>query len=132
MNMSTRIRSETPIAHPKDAYVIFKRIARKPQEYFTVLTLSGAHEPIKLHIVTIGTLGKTLVHPREVFRPALFDNAAAVMVAHNHPSGQLTPAEEDKAVTRELKAAAEILGIRLLDHLIVSKKGYFSFVQSRT
>lgn len=127
MNLATAIKSGEPIKCADDAYGIFKRIAKKPQEYFTVLTLSVAHVPIKFYIVTIGILNKTIVHPREVFRPALFDNAAAVMVAHNHPSGGLTPSDEDKDVTRTLREAAGILGIRFLDHIIVSKKGFVSF-----
>jgi DNA repair protein RadC len=126
MNMTTRINTDTPIKNAYDSYRIFQRIAKKPREYFAVLTLNGAHAPIKFHIVTIGILTRTLVHPREVFRPALLDNAAAVIVGHNHPSGTHVPSDEDKEITGSLKAAADILGIGFLDHIIVSKKGFCS------
>ncbi|HNQ97126.1 MAG TPA: JAB domain-containing protein, partial [Treponemataceae bacterium] len=74
---------------------------------------------------------RTIVHPREVFADPLSDRAAAVIVCHNHPSGQLEPSEEDRSITKRLTGAADILGITLLDHLIISPKGgYFSFVEA--
>jgi DNA repair protein RadC len=126
MVLSTKIKTDKSIRNPEDAYAIFRKISRKKQEYFTVLTLDSAHVPLKFHIVTIGTLNKTLVHPREIFRPALFDNAAAVIVGHNHPSGLLTPSNEDSEITDSLTQAANILGIAFLDHIIVTKKGFSS------
>ena len=82
-------------------------------------------------VVSLGILNKTIVHPREVFADPLADRAAAVVVCHNHPSGQLEPSEEDRIITRRLAEAGDILGIALLDHLILSPRGgYFSFVEA--
>jgi DNA repair protein RadC len=131
MNLTTTIKDKTVIKIPEKAYDIFKKIAMKPQEYFAVLTLDVAHVPIKFHIVTIGLLTRTVVHPREVFRPAIRDNAAAVIVGHNHPSGVLTPSEEDTEITHMLKEVGKIIGINVIDHLIISKKGFYSFAMSK-
>jgi DNA repair protein RadC len=131
MNLTTTIKDKTIIKASAQAYTIFRKIAGKPQEYFVVLTLSGSHAPIKFHIVTIGLLNRAAVHPREVFRPAIRDNAAAVIVGHNHPSGELEPSPEDKEVTERLREASEIIGINFLDHLIVSEKGFYSFNENK-
>jgi DNA repair protein RadC len=95
-------------------------IRHKPQEHFVVLTLDGANRLIEKRIITIGTLNASLVHPREVFADAITDRAAAIIVAHNHPGGTLEPSGPDIVVTKRLRAAGELLGIRLLDHIIVT------------
>jgi DNA repair protein RadC len=95
-------------------------IRNKPQEHFVVLTLDGANRLIEKRIITIGTLNASLVHPREVFADAITDRAAAILVAHNHPGGTLEPSGPDIVVTKRLRAAGELLGIRLLDHVIVT------------
>jgi DNA repair protein RadC len=105
-------------------------ISGKSQEHFVCITLNGANEVIQKRTVTIGLLDKTLVHPRDVFADVITDRAAAVILAHNHPSGDLQPSDEDLKTQRRLVEAANILGIRVLDHLIVSRKGYFSFADS--
>ncbi len=74
-------------------------------------------------------MNKTQVHPREVFADPITDRASAVIVAHNHPSGSLEPSKEDLDITAQLKSAAEILGIRLLDHIVFNQKGYYSFLE---
>lgn len=95
------------------------------------MSLNGAHEVIETRVVTIGILNRTIVHPREVFADPIADRAAAIIVAHNHPSGQLEPSEEDIIITRRLSEVGELLGITLLDHLILgSKGGYSSFAES--
>ena len=91
-----------------------------------MITLDGANRLIDNSIVFVGTLNQSLVHPREIFAKAVEDRAAAIIVAHNHPSGSLEPSLEDKAITEKLKAAGELMGISVLDHLIVSKQGYHS------
>lgn len=91
-----------------------------------MLTLNGAGEVIQFRIVTVGLLDFSHVHPREVFADAIADRAAAIIVAHNHPSGQLEPSPEDLAITRRLYEAGQLLGIELLDHLIVTKTGWLS------
>jgi DNA repair protein RadC len=99
-------------------------IRGKSQEHFVVLTLDGANRLIEKRVVTIGTLNASLVHPREVFADAITDRAAAIVVAHNHPGGTLEPSGPDIVVTKRLRAAGELLGIRLLDHIIVTATGH--------
>ena len=100
----------------------------KKQEYFVMLTLDGARRLIKLRIITIGTLMSSLVHPREVFSPAIEDRAASIIIAHNHPSGTLEVSEQDKEVTKRIRQAGELLGIRLDDHIIVAGESYVSAI----
>jgi len=109
------------------AYGALKRYAGGKQEQFITMTLNGAHEVISVSIVTIGILNRTVVHPREVFYRAIKDSAAAVIIAHNHPSGQLEPSDEDRSITRRLTDAGEIIGIPILDHIIFTRRGYMSF-----
>lgn len=99
-------------------------IRNKKQEYFVCLTLDGANRLIAKRIITIGTLTASLVHPREVFADAITDRAASVIVAHNHPSGNLAPSPADLDTTHRLQDAAAILGITLLDHIIVTKDSW--------
>lgn len=119
------------ITMPADAADFLKSFSRKRQEHFVVLTLNGAHFTIRRHTVTIGLANRTMVHPREVFFPAIKDNAVAIIVAHNHPSGQVVPSDEDRAVTKRLKEAGEVLGIPVLDHVVIGKEGrYYSFLEN--
>jgi DNA repair protein RadC len=80
--------------------------------------------------VTIGLLDKSPIHPREVFAAVLTDRAASVIFAHNHPSGELNPSNSDLTIHEQLTGAAKILGIRVLDHIVISKKGYYSFQEN--
>ena len=114
------------IDSPEIAAAQMEHIKNKKQEYFIVLTLDGARRLINNRIVTIGTLMSSLVHPREVFSPALEDRAASIIIGHNHPSGMLEISEQDKEVTRRIKQAGELLGIRLDDHIIVAGDGFVS------
>lgn len=104
------------------------RTARK--EHFMIMCLNARRQLALLETVSIGTLSASLVHPREVFSPAIVNSCAAVIALHNHPSGDTSPSEEDREVTRRLQRAGEILGIPLSDHIIVSASGYFSFRES--
>jgi DNA repair protein RadC len=110
------------VAHLED-------IRSKQQEYLVALSLDGGQRLIAQRIITIGTLDTVLAHPREVFAEALMDRAASVIVAHNHPSGQLQPSQQDIALTQQLVAAGQLLGLVLRDHLILTKTDYFSFRQ---
>lgn len=92
---------------------------KRDQEEFLVVTLDTKHRPIRVVRITRGTLDASLVHPREVFRPAITDAAAAVLLVHNHPSGDPTPSTEDRAVTERLTEAGKIVGIQVLDHIVV-------------
>lgn len=100
-------------------------IKNRDQEHFIAIYLNGAHEVLTYSIVTIGLLNSTQVHPREVFRPAFICAAASVIVAHNHPSDNLSPSKEDIRVTESLGSAAKILGINLLDHIIFTAEGNY-------
>ncbi len=114
-----------------DVYPLVQHFADRRQEQFMCVSLNGAHEVLAVRVVSIGILNKTIVHPREVFGDPLSDRAAAIIVCHNHPSGQLEPSEEDRNITKRLAAAGELLGIAVLDHLILSPRGgYFSFVEA--
>ena len=124
-------REDYKISSPADAYSALSRYQRKTKEHFLVLTLNGNHTVIRATIISIGLANRTIVHPREVFIPAIKDNACAVIIAHNHPSGNLDPSREDKDITTRLCQAGEILGIPILDHVIISKKGYYSFMESQ-
>ncbi len=114
----------------EDVLPLLADIRAKSQEHFVCITLNGANELIEKRIVTIGLLDRSLVHPRDVFADVIADRAAAVIFAHNHPSGDLQPSEADLKTQEQLVNAAKILGIRVLDHVIVSKRGYFSFQEA--
>ncbi|MCO8121488.1 DNA repair protein RadC [Stieleria sp. TO1_6] len=96
------------------------------QEEFHIVTLSTKHLPINTHLITRGTLDASLVHPREVFRPAIRDSASAVILVHNHPSGDASPSREDLQVTDRLTEAGKLLGISVLDHIVVASEGSIS------
>lgn len=95
-----------------------------------MLCLSTKHRVIAYHEVSRGTLDSTLVHPREVFKAALLANAAAIVVSHNHPSGDPSPTIDDLEVTTRLVAAGEVLGIAVLDHIVIGDGRYFSFKEA--
>ena len=101
-------------------------LSKKQKEHFCVLTLDGASNIIKFHTITVGLLNHSLVHPREVFRIAIKDNAYSIICLHNHPSGNLNPSDADIQVTSQLKQAGDIIGITVLDHIIVAKTGLTS------
>ena len=125
-----RIRPEgVKISLPPDVLPLIRHYADRKQEHFICISLNGANEVISTRIVSVGLVNKTQVHPREVFADPITDRASAIIVAHNHPGGGLNPSKEDIAVTKQLKSAGEILGIRLLDHIIFNHKGYYSFLE---
>ncbi|MCZ6690204.1 MAG: DNA repair protein RadC [Planctomycetota bacterium] len=105
------------------------RLAHKEKEVFYVLLLDSKNRLIRDEVVSIGTLTASLVHPREVFRPAIRAAAAAILVAHNHPSGDCTPSREDIEVTARLRSAGELIGIPLLDHVIIGAGRYVSLAE---
>ena len=97
------------------------------REQFLVCGLDAKHRIIGINIVSIGSLTLAIVHPREVFKPLILMNAAAWICAHNHPSSDPTPSQEDRVLTQRLRQGAEILGITLLDHVVLGEERYFSF-----
>ncbi|MBP9838770.1 MAG: DNA repair protein RadC [Proteobacteria bacterium] len=115
------------VTKAEDVLPLISHLAERKQEHFISISLNGANEVIKSRVVTVGLVNSSQIHPREVFALAIKDRATSVIVAHNHPSGNLAPSVEDKSVTEKLKLSAEILGLRFLDHIIFSNRGYFSF-----
>jgi DNA repair protein RadC len=124
-----KAREQVKVTNPEDVYQALHRYHRKRKENFLVLTLNGAHEIASIRIVSIGIVNRSLVHPREVFIEAIKDHAAAIILGHNHPSGNYQPSLEDRDVTYRLKQAGEIIGIEVLDHIVFSWKGYYSFLE---
>ena len=121
------LKSEQPIIDsPEKAVEQLADIRDKKQEYFVCLSLDGANRLIAKRIITIGTLTSSLVHPREVFADAIADRAANIIVAHNHPSGTLTTSQADIDVTHRLKETGELIDIKLIDHILVTKGAYQS------
>lgn len=123
------IESDKPLVKtPEDLLPLLKDYAEKKQEYFFTITLDGSQRVINVHLTFIGTLNYSLFHPREVFAAACSDRAAYVIVAHNHPSGNLSPSDEDRIITRQLREAGFLMGIELLDHIVFTKGNkYYSF-----
>jgi len=116
-----------PLYCTTDMLPYFDFIRNKKQEYFVCLSLDAGMRVIKRRVVTIGLLDKVLAHPREVFAGPLQDRAACIIVAHNHPSGNVEPSDHDIAMTQQLVAAGQILGIELRNHIVIAKDCYFSF-----
>lgn len=127
--VSERRAPDYKIGGPGDAYSVLKRYANAKTERFIVITLDGAHQVKASRIISMGLVNRTIVHPREVFFPAITDHAVAIIIAHNHPSGLLEPSPEDIDITRRLRDAGELLGIPVLDHVIISRSGYYSMVE---
>ncbi|MCD4787034.1 MAG: DNA repair protein RadC [Desulfobacterales bacterium] len=124
------IKDTVKITGAQDVMPLLADIADKKQEHFVCISLNGAHEVIKKRIVTIGLVDRSQVHPREVYADVISDRAAAVIFAHNHPSGDLKPSNSDLKIHEQLTEAGKILGLRILDHIIVTKKGYYSFQEA--
>ncbi len=126
-----RARYSEPLRLSSDVFRFLQRKARVwDREHFLMLPLDGKNRVLGFEVVSVGTLTASLVHPREVFKAAILANAAAIVVAHNHPSGDPTPSAEDRAITQRLKQAGELLGIRLLDHVVLGADRYYSFVDA--
>ncbi len=119
------------VKSPKDIIPFIKHYSMQSREHFICVSLTGGHEIIQIRVASIGTVNRTIVHPREVFTEALTENAAAIIVCHNHPSGSCEPSPEDIKTTGILIRAADILGIPLLDHIIINRNSYFSFLENK-
>lgn len=122
-------KSGKKITCAEDVWNEVYEYGRRKQEYLITLTLDGAGYLIEKRVVTIGILDRSLVHPREVFVDAITDRSAGLIMVHNHPSGQLFPSREDRRITERISRAGELLGIELLDHIIVTKEGWYSFAE---
>jgi DNA repair protein RadC len=118
------------VKYPEEIFALVRHYADRKQERFISLSLNGAHEVLAVRVVTIGLVNRTIVHPREVFADLIQDRAAAFAVAHNHPSGQLSPSAEDNEITSRLLKASGILGLHFLDHIIFSETAWWSCRQN--
>ena len=128
VKLTERPQIQTPrVAAP----VLAQYIGEADREVFAVALLTVRHRVLGLHTVSVGCLTSALVHPREVFKPAILAGAAAVLLAHNHPSGDPEPSADDVALTRRLAAAGQLLGIEILDHVILGEAGRFVSLRER-
>jgi DNA repair protein RadC len=118
------------ISRATDVFPMIRYLADRRQEHFLCLSLNGANEIINIRTISVGLVNRALVHPREVYADAITDRAAAVIVAHNHPSGNLLPSADDLAITNQLKQAGQTLGITLLDHIIFDQTQYHSLAEA--
>jgi len=119
------------IQSKEDVLAQLREIVNKKQEQLLVLYLNARHELLQKEILAVGNLNTTLIEPKEIFTPAVLTPCAAIILAHNHPSGDPTPSDEDVHFTKRVQEASEIMGVKLLDHIIVSTLGYFSFAENR-
>jgi DNA repair protein RadC len=116
------------IKNPQSVVIAIRAgIKDKAKEHFKLILLNTRNKIIGISTISVGSLNTSVVHPREVFKDAIIHNAHSVVLAHNHPSGDTNPSEDDLTITKRLKEAGKILGIEVIDHIIISKNGYFSF-----
>lgn len=126
---SDRLASGERFTSPEQIYNHYHYFFRdRRKEYFLILLLDGKNRILREVQISEGSLNQSIVHPREVFSPAVRDSAAAIILVHNHPSGDPTPSREDAEITRRLKEAGELMGVRVLDHIIIGDGSFMSFV----
>jgi DNA repair protein RadC len=124
-----RLRANERFTTPEQVYRHYRsKLEGLRKEYFLILLLDGKNRVIREVEISVGSLNQSLVHPREVFSPAVRESAAAIILIHNHPTGDPTPSREDIDITRRLKEAGELMGIRILDHVIVGTDRFVSLV----
>jgi len=123
------LKTGTRYNTPSQVYETFRFLMKETKEMFMTLHLDGKNRIVCMDLVSIGSLNQSIVHPREVFKTACISNAAAIICVHQHPTGDPTPSSEDISITRRLKEAGEIMGIKVLDHIIVGDGEYMSFVE---
>jgi DNA repair protein RadC len=122
-----RGRAPKPVRCPDDVVALVgRKLSAENREHFLALLLNARHECVAIETVSIGSLNASIVHPREVFRPAIIAASASILLVHNHPSGDPEPSEEDLSITRRLAQVGELLGIGVLDHIIIAKRGVVS------
>ena len=112
---------------PKEIWEELKDLRDHKKEHFVIFYLDSRNQEIKREIISVGSLNANLVHPREVFEPAVKHLAAQIILAHNHPSGDPEPSEDDLEITKRLTESGKILGIEVIDHIIITKTGFISF-----
>ncbi len=127
--VSSYLKTGTRFNSPAQVFETFKFLMKETKENFATLHLDGKNRVVCMDTVSVGSLNQSIVHPREVFKSACLSNAAAIILVHQHPSGDATPSREDIAITKRLKEAGEVMGIAVLDHIIVGDGEYTSFVE---
>jgi DNA repair protein RadC len=116
----------------REVYEAFReQFASLDRETFVAVLLDGKNRVLGFNVVSVGSLTAALVHPREVFKPAILANGAAIILVHNHPSGDPEPSAEDRAITERLKQAGELLGIKILDHVVIGDGRYVAFTEQQ-
>ena len=125
------VGARMPITEPRNFVHLANRIVTDDaREHFLALYLDGRSRPIGHSIVSVGTATASLVHPREIFQPAIMLGAVSLVIGHNHPSGDARPSREDETVTKRVQDAGNVLGVRLLDHVVWAREGGFhSFME---
>lgn len=132
-----RIKEDSPgyittgerFTSPEQIYRTFRYLTQETKEYFLTLHLDGKNRLVCMDTVSVGSLNQSIVHPRELFKTACLSSSSALLLVHNHPTGDPTPSSEDISITRRLKECGELMGIRVLDHIIVGDDSYTSFVE---
>jgi len=123
------LRPGSRFTAPAQIYETFRFLMAETKEHFVTMHLDGKNRIVCMDMVSIGSLNQSIVHPREVYKTACLSNAASIVLVHQHPTGDASPSQEDIAITRRLKEAGEIMGIRVLDHVIIGDGEYVSFVE---
>lgn len=127
-----RIKTQKSVKSSVDVYSYLKdKMRLLDREHFLVLYMDSKNRIIKKETVAIGTLNACLVHPREVFKNAIINSANAIIVVHNHPSGDSQPSDQDTEITKNLQKAGKIIGINVLDHIIIGEDNYYGFAEER-
>lgn len=119
------------ILQPKDIWDELREFRDKKKEYFFAYYLDSRNTEIKKELISIGNLNQSIAHPREIFEPAIRYLAAQIILVHNHPSGEPDPSEEDLILTKKMIESGKILGIKIIDHVIITKDSYFSFAENK-
>ncbi len=130
-DITNYLKPGTRFTAPQQVYETFSFLMNETKEMFLTLHLDGKNKIICMEIVSLGSLNQSIVHPRHVFSTACLSNAAAIICVHQHPSGDPSPSSEDIAITRRLKEAGEIMGIKILDHIIIGDGQYLNFRSCR-
>jgi len=116
-----------PLRTSEEVFRHFQKLEKEKRELFYVVLLTNKNRKIREVKISEGSLTASLVHPREVYNPVIRESAAAVIFVHNHPSGDPAPSPEDREITRRLKEVGEVMGVRVLDHIVIGRERYFSF-----
>jgi DNA repair protein RadC len=114
---------------PHQVYELFRDLIQETKEYFIALHLDGKNRIICFDRISVGSLNQSIVHPREVFKGAILSSAAALILIHNHPTGDPSPSAEDRAITKRLVEVGDLVGIRVLDHIIIGNGEFLSFTE---